>query len=184
MRRMIPALLGLLLAFPVALAAQQQQTDVVAAARKAREAKKNAPQAKLVFTNDNIPTSPGSAPSVAAPAQPAAESAARAASEKSAAEDKKKEEAEWRQKFAEARTQLAAAEKELDILQRELNLNRQQYYSDPNKTLREEYTRSEVNKGKADIDAKKLEVAQLRAALAALEDDLRRAGGPPAWSRP
>ena len=83
-----------------------------------------------------------------------------------------------------ARAKLATAEKELDILQRELNLNRQQYYSDPNKTLREEYTRSEVNKGKADIDAKNLEVAQLRAAVAALEDDLRRAGGPAAWSRP
>jgi chromosome segregation ATPase len=183
MRRMIPALLGVLLAIPVALAAQQQ-TDVVAAARKAREAKKNATQAKLVFTNDNIPTTPGSAPSVAAPAQPAAESAAKAAEEKSSAEDKKKEEAEWRQKFGEARTKLASAEKELDLLQRELNLNRQQYYSDPNKTLREEYTRSEVNKGKGDIDAKKLEVAQLRAALAALEDELRRAGGPAAWSRP
>ncbi len=184
MHRMIAALVGLLLALAVALAAQLQESDVVAAARKAREAKKNAPKAKLVFTNDNIPTAPGSAPSVAAPVAAPAEPAAKAAAEPSAEEEKKKEEAEWRTKFAEARARLAAAEKELDILQRELNLNRQQYYSDPNKTLREEFTRNEVFKGKVDIDAKKLEVAQLRAALAALEDDLRRAGGPPAWSRP
>jgi hypothetical protein len=181
---MIPALLGFLLAFTVALAAQQQETDVVAAARKAREAKKSAQKAKLVFTNDNIPTGPGSAPSVAGPAAAPAEPAAKATAEKSSDEDKKKEEAEWRNKFAEARAKLATAEKELDILQRELNLNRQQYYSDPNKTMREEYTRSEVNKGKGDIDAKKLEVAQMRSALAALEEDLRRAGGPAAWSRP
>lgn len=184
MRRMIPALLGLLLALPVALAAQQQETDVVAAARKAREAKKNAQKAKLVFTNDNIPTAPGSALSVAAPMAAPAVTAAKAVAEPSAEEEKKKEEAEWRKKFTEARAKLATAEKELDILQRELNLNRQQYYSDPNKTLREEYTRSEVNKGKGDVDAKKLEVAQLRSAIAALEDELRRAGGPPAWSRP
>jgi len=180
---MIPALLGLLLAFTLAVAAQQE-TDVVAAARKAREAKKSAQKAKLVFTNDNIPTAPGSAPSVAGPAAAPAEPAAKATAEKSADEDKKKEEAEWRKKFAEARTKLATAEKELDILQRELNLNRQQYYSDPNKTLREEYTRGDVNKGKGDIDAKKLEVAQLRSAITTLEEELRRAGGPAAWSRP
>ncbi|MBI1738853.1 MAG: hypothetical protein HYR58_06360 [Acidobacteria bacterium] len=185
---MTPALLGLLLAFPLALFAQQPppppEQDVVAAARKAREAKKNAQKAKFVFTNDNIPQSPGSGPSVAGPAAAPAEPSAKSAAEASPEEDRKKEEAEWRKKFAEARGKLATAEKELDILQRELNLNRQQYYSDPNKTLREEYTRGDVNKGKADIDAKKLEIAQLRAALAALEDDLRRAGGPPAWARP
>lgn len=192
MRRWIPGLLGLLLVLPMAMAAQQQESDVVAAARKAREAKKNTPPSKFVFTNDNIPHTPGSGVSVvgtsSAPAAPAAKDDAGAKkSEKdelSADEEKKKEEADWRKTFSEARAKLAAAEKELDLLQRELNLNRQQYYSDPNKTLREEYTRSEVNKGKGDIDGKRAEVAQLRAALAGLEDDLRRAGGPAAWSRP
>lgn len=190
---MILALLGVLLAFPVALAAQQHESDVVAAARKAREARKSSTKARFVFTNDNIPRTPNSGPSVVgsaeAPAQPSAKAAADATTvagkkELSPEEEKKKEEAEWRKKFSEARAKLATAEKELDILQRELNLNRQQYYSDPNKTLREEYTRGDVNKGKADIDAKKLEVEQLRSALAALEDELRRAGGPAAWSRP
>ncbi|MCL4524572.1 MAG: hypothetical protein M1453_09770 [Acidobacteria bacterium] len=192
MRRLVTTFLGFLLAIPAALAAQQPQQppqqDVVEAARKAREAKKNLPKAKFVFTNDNIPTT-GSPISVVgtspAPAEPASkEAAAEAKKEATADEDKKKEEAEWRKKFAEARAKLSAAEKELDLLQRELNLNRQQYYSDPNKTLREEYTRSEVNKGKADIDAKKSEVERLRNALAALEDELRRAGGPAAWGRP
>jgi DNA repair exonuclease SbcCD ATPase subunit len=190
---MIPALLGVMLAFPVALAAQQQESDVVAAARKAREAKKSSTKAKFVFTNDNIPHTPGPGLSVvsssAPPSEPSARPAAGAASatdkkELTPDEEKKKDEADWRKKFSEARSKLATAEKELDILQRELNLNRQQYYSDPNKTLREEYTRGDVNKGKADIDAKRKEVEQLRTALTALEDELRRAGGPAAWARP
>lgn len=194
MRNLIPVILGLLLVFPAAIAAQQQTSqknqDLLEAARKAREARKNAPRAKYVFTNDNIPASPSAGPSVVGTATPAAapgSQAATAEEEKQRAaseEDKKKEEAEWRKKFSEARARLAAAEKELDVIQRELNLNQKQYYSDPNVALREQYTRSDINKGKAAIDAKKNEVAQLRQALVTLEDELRRAGGPPAWSRP
>ena len=191
MRKLIPALLGLLLLFPAALAAQQQTSqknqELLEAARKAREARKTAPRAKYVFTNDNIPTSPTAGPSVVGTAKPPASQTATAEEEKQRAaseEDKKKEEADWRKKFSEARARLATAEKELDILQRELNLNQQQYYSDPNVALREQYTRSDINKGKAAIDAKRNEVAQMRQALVTLEDELRRAGGPPAWSRP
>ncbi len=195
MRRMIPALLGLLLAFPGALAAQQQSSgknqDLSEAVRKARAAKQNVPKAKFVFTNDNIPQAPWSGPSVGGATGSSAEAGSNAAAEgeqgkKLAAgeEDKNKDEAGWRKKFADARSKLATAEKELDILQRELNLNQQQYYSDPNKALREQYTRSDINKGRGAIDAKKAEVEQLRRAISDLEDDLRRAGGPPAWSRP
>ncbi len=189
MRRIIPALLGLLLAFPMALAAQQQKTpeqvqqerELLEAARKAREAKKNAPKAKFVFTNDNIPNSPGSAPEVAAaPADASAKTAAGAPGE----EKKVLDESAWRKRFSEAHAKLATAEKELDILQRELNLNQQQYYADPNKTMREEYTRGTINKGRANIDAKKAEVEQLRKAVADLEDELRRVGGPSSWARP
>ena len=183
MRRMTLAMFGLLLAFPVALFAQQPpppEQDVVAAARKAREAKKTAQKAKLVFTNDNIPTAPGSSAATEAAAAPAdsKESASAPAEEK-----KGLDESAWRKRFDEARSKVTTAEKELDILQRELNLNQQQYYSDPNKTLREEFTRNTINKGRANIDAKKLEVEQLKKALSDLEDELRKAGGPAAWSR-
>ena len=195
MRRFMTVFLGLLVAIPFAIFAQQQQPpkneDLLEAARKARAAKQNAAKAKYVFTNDNIPKSPDAGLSVvgaaAAPAAAPAKAGAAAAAadeEKKSEEDKKKEEAEWRKKFSEARTKLATAEKELDILQRELNLNQQQYYSDPNVAMREQYTRSDINKGKSAIDAKRAEVERLRRALADLEDELRRVGGPPAWSRP
>ncbi len=195
MRRIFLALLGLILVLPAAVAAQKQAPDknqeLLEAARKAREAKQNAPKAKYVFTNDNIPKSGGGVsvlgstpPAPAAAPSKAAGAAAAAASEEKSEEDKRKEEADWRKKFADARARLATAEKELDILQRELNLNQQQYYSDPNVAMREQYSRSDINKGKAAIDAKKIEIEQLKKAIDTLEDELRRAGGPPAWSRP
>ena len=185
MRRMTLAIFGLLLAFPSALFAQQPpplpQQDVVAAARKAREAKKSAPKAKLVFTNDNIPTAPGSSATTEAAAVPPDSKGTAAAPVE---EKKGLDESAWRRRFDDARSKVATAEKELDIMQRELNLNQQQYYSDPNKTLREEFTRNTINKGRAGIDAKKLEVEQLKRALSDLEDELRKAGGPAGWSRP
>ncbi|HEV8385613.1 MAG TPA: hypothetical protein VGQ11_12140 [Candidatus Acidoferrales bacterium] len=191
MRRIISALLGLLLAYPAVVAAQQtsqKNQELLEAARKAREAKKNAPKAKYVFTNDNIPKS-GTGVSVVgttppSPAPSKAGAAAAAEEEKKSDEDKRKEEAEWRKKFAEARARLATAEKELDILQRELNLNQQQYYSDPNVAMREQYTRTDINKGRAAIDAKKIEIDQLKKTLETLEDELRRAGLPAGWARP
>lgn len=185
MRRMTLALLGLCLAIPMGLAAQQRpaQTppNLAEAARKARDAKKTAPKAKMEFTNDNIPTTPGSTSD--APAA-SADASAKTAPGAPAEEKKGLDESAWRKRFVEARSKLATAEKELDILQRELNLNQQQYYSDPNKALREQYTRSDINKGRGNIDAKKQEVEQLRRAVSDLEDELRRAGGPASWARP
>ena len=44
--------------------------------------------------------------------------------------------------------------KEADILQREYNLKEQQYYSDPNTAMREQYDRKDLNDTKALIDEK------------------------------
>jgi len=94
-----------------------------------------------------------------------------------------KDEAYWRKRFAEARKQLAAAEKEADILQRELNLQNQQYDSDPNRALQEQYSRKQINDLRQKIDEKKAEVARLKQGISDLEDELRAAGGEPGWAR-
>jgi len=185
----------LLLAFPFCYGSPQQDSVAVAeAARKAREQKKTQPKSAKVFTNDNIPTVPGrvnvvgSAPpstetQAKAAAPDAAEGKAPAAQEKEAQPEETKGEAYWRKRFAEARGKLRTAEKELDILQREYNLMQQQYYSDPNKALREQYDRSDLNNHLKAINDKKQEVARLKQALSDLEDELRRAGGDPGWGR-
>lgn len=181
----------LLLALPLCYGAPQQQS-VVEVARKTREQKKGQPKAAKVFTNDNVAAVPGGVNVVgsAAPAASAeaggpggAEGKPAVAGEKGAKGAEEKGEAYWRKRFAEARGKLRIAEKELDILQRELNLTNQQYYSDPNKALREQYDRKDINNLSKAVAGKKQDVAHLKQAISDLEDELRRAGGEPAWAR-
>jgi hypothetical protein len=95
----------------------------------------------------------------------------------------KKDEQYWRKCFADAYYLVHMAEKELDALQRELNVNSMQYYADPNKALREQYSRREINAQRQKIEEKKSEIKRLREALSDVEDKLRHAGGDPGWAR-
>jgi len=89
----------------------------------------------------------------------------------------------WRKRFADQRAKIAAAEKELDILQREFEKAQLQYYDDPQKALMEQNTRKEINEKNAKIEQKKQDIANLKQQLSDLEDDLRKSGGDPGWSR-
>jgi chromosome segregation ATPase len=158
------------------------KTDSLAdAARKAREAQKNAPKAKMVFTNDNIPTSSSGVSVVGASAsdseKPANSDAAAAAGQD------KNDEAMWRQKFADARHKIDQDKQELSIMQRELGELNVQYYSDPTQQMQQDYSRSDINNKQNAIDAKQKELAADEQALSDLEDELRKAGGDPAWAR-
>ncbi len=94
-----------------------------------------------------------------------------------------KDEPYWRKRFADAYYPLRMAEKELDVMQRELNVHSEQYYPDPNKALREQYSRREINARRQKIEAKKSEIKKLRETIADLEDELRHSGGDPGWAR-
>ncbi|HZC66143.1 MAG TPA: hypothetical protein VE545_06200, partial [Candidatus Dormibacteraeota bacterium] len=192
------------LLLPSYAAAQNSGTDSVAdAARKAREAKKAAPSGKKVYTDDDVkPATPSAsaqptsqAGSEAAPAatgaqaqgapppadgtQPAADGNAAPAASSGNADDEK----EWRDKFRKQREQIARLEKELDVLQREQDKAQIQYYPDPDKALSEGYSRKEIDEKDTKIVAKKDEIAQAKQALSDLEDELRKSGGDPGWSR-
>jgi hypothetical protein len=171
--------------------AQSSGTDSVAdAARKAREAKKAAPAGKKVYTDDDVkpatpsasapPTQTGSeaVPATADGTQPAADANAAAAANPGKADEKA-----WRDKFRSQRDQIARLEKELDVLQREQDKAQVQYYPDPQKALSEGYTRKDINEKDTKIAAKKDEIAKAQQALSDLEDDLRKSGGDPGWSR-
>jgi chromosome segregation ATPase len=175
---------ALLLAPAWLLARQDQSQDsVVEAARKAQEAKKTAPKAKMTIDNDNLDTLTGTVnvvgqePTVPADAGKTAPNAAKG--EKPAV----KGEAYWRKTFAAANKKLADDAHELDILQRELNLKQQQYYSDPNQAMKQEYTRQDLNDSKQKIDDMTAAVAQDKQDIADLEDALHQAGGDPGWER-
>jgi hypothetical protein len=172
------------------LSARQQDTgDPIAdAARRAREAKQNAPKPKKVYTDDDV-----SRPKPATPATSATRDSSRQGSSApgsgttadtpASADQDAKTEADWRKRFKEQRENIARAEKELDVLQRETQKAEVQYYPDPQKAMTEQYTRKEINDKDAKIAAKRKEIEQLKQGLSDLEDALRKAGGDSGWAR-
>ena len=178
----------------------QQEDAVAAAARKAREEKKKeGTKPKKVYTDEDVSRLSGGVTSATAevPKMPGQEGEAKAregtdqlgaAKEGGAADSGKPKETpeqKWRKKFADAYKDLDRAERELDVLQRENNKAQTQYYSDPQKALKEQYTRNEINERDAKIAAKQKEVQQLKDHISDLEDQMRKDGGDAGWaSRP
>ncbi len=179
----------LLCSLPVALRAQDaSSTDPVAdAARRSREAKRNAPKSRKVYTDDDVVHTKPAPAAVATPADATGTAVAPGTVPTGAAavpaNSSPNAEAAWRKRFQDQRDKIARAEKELDILQRETQKAQIQYYPDPQKALNEQYTRKEINDKEAKVDAKRQEIAQLKQGLSDLEDELRKAGGDSGWSR-
>jgi hypothetical protein len=175
-------------------AAQQTGDPVADAARKAREMKKkDAAKPKKVYTDDDLKGSvpapeaaPASAPANASGTEAAKTAQVEGDTTKSGDATKTEDpnsEAAWRKRFQAQRDKIAKTEKELDILGRELEKAQLEYYPDPQKALKEQYDRGDINKKSAKIDAKQRELDQLRQGLADLEDQLRKSGGDPGWAR-
>jgi chromosome segregation ATPase len=163
---------------------QQQTGDALAdAARKAREAKKDAPKAKRVITDDDLKKATPDTVSTVGPGSGAATATTVQATGDAAKAQDPNSEAAWRKRFKDAHDQLAKAEKELDILSRELEKAQTEYYPDPQKAMTQQNTRADINDKTAKIDAKKKEIAQLKQGLDDLEDQLRKSGGDPGWAR-
>jgi lipopolysaccharide export LptBFGC system permease protein LptF len=165
-----------------------QQNSLAAAARKAREQRKEAPKNVKVFTNDNIPTA-GGISSVGEEEEPKKEEkpgetsgGANSGSAKSGSASS--EEAAWRSRFAKLRHKLEQDQADLDLMQRELGVLSTEYYSDPNKQLQQQLSREDINKKTADIEARKKDVEADKRAISDAEDELRKAGGDPGWANP
>lgn len=172
---------------------QSGSNDAVAeAAKKAREQKKDAPKPKKVYTDDDISTkksdisvvgpAPAPAPTAEAATTTASSTTVTPATDSSKPADANSEKA-WRARFGALRTKIATAEQELDVLQREENKGGVQYYADPTKAMNEQYSREEINKRAAKIEAKKKQIADLKQQWSDTEDALRAAHGDPGWSR-
>ncbi|HEY0703155.1 MAG TPA: hypothetical protein VGD60_10340 [Candidatus Acidoferrales bacterium] len=174
---------------PAQIAPQPAGDSLAAAARKAREAKKDQAQNKpaQVFDNDNIPTQGGVSAIGQGDAGSSGEAGATADGSAPAAAaggaPGPNDEKAWRDKFAELRHKLQQDEDALSVMQRELGVLDVQYYNDPNKALQQNLTRSDINEKTAKIDAGKQKVAADNQAISDLEDQLRRAGGDIGWSR-
>jgi hypothetical protein len=154
---------------------QQPSTQEPSLAEKARELKaQQAQQSKpvRVFTNDNIPTGTGGITVIGeASAGPP--------------EGSPKEHGEhyFRKTMSELQAKLELDQRQLAVLQQQLNINQLQYYPDPLKTLHQEYSRSDINKLQAEIEAKQQEIKSDEDAISDLRTELQREGGDPGWLR-
>jgi hypothetical protein len=174
---------------PTQIGNQPAGDSLAAAARKAREAKKDQSQAGTarVFDNDTIPkkggvSSVGATDGTSAAGSDGSPSDGAAAPAGSAASGEIGEKA-WRDRFAKLRTKLQQDEDALSVMQRELGVLDVQYYNDPNKAMQQNLTRSDINAKTAKIDAGKQAVEADKQAIADAEDELRKAGGDIGWSR-
>ena len=194
------ALIALAFAAIPATARAQQQSDsqqstgdsVADAARKAREKKKDSTKPAKVYTDEDVrhavtsdtPTDAKGTDAKAAGADQGADKNADAQGTDGKGKPAESEESKWRKRFQDAHADLARMEKELDILQREGNKAQLQYYSDPTKAMKEQYTRQEINEKDTQIAAKKKEIEQQKQKISDMEDALRKAGGDPGWANP
>lgn len=162
---------------------------LVAAARKAREQKKDQPKPARVFDNDNIPTHGGVSAVGSTPEGESSEGGAAAepggdqAAGKTAAPPSGNDEKAWRERFARLRKKMEQDQADLEIMQRELGVLDVQYYNDPMKGMQQGYTRSDINEKTAKIDEKKKQIEADQQALSDAEDELRRSGGDIGWAR-
>jgi len=158
------------------------QESLGEAARRLREQKKEAPKATKVFTNDNIkgaavvaaaPAPAGPAPAIHGKAEGAAAGAPAAA----------QDEAAWRAKFASLRHKLEQDQADLAVMQRELGTLSLQSYDDPLKAMNQQFSREDINKKTADIEARKKLIDADKQAIDDAETELRKAGGDSGWAR-
>jgi len=149
------------------------------AARKAREARKDQPKPARVFDNDNLP---GGTVSTVGKTEGAKKDGDDASSDDKSKSGTDSEKA-WKEKFATLRSKLARDKEDLEVMQRELGVLNLQNYSDPNKGLQQELTRSDINNKTAAIDAKQKTIDADQQAIGDAEDDLRKSGGDSGWAR-
>jgi hypothetical protein len=163
-----------------------QEDSLAAAARRAREQKKETTKPAKVFDNDNLPTKGGVSTVGTSPTESASGEAAEAGESKAASggAPTAKGESYWREKFATLRHKLEQDQAALDVMQRELAQLDIQYYPDnPVQGMQQQLTRSDINDKTAKIDAMKKQIQADEQAISDAEDELHKAGGDSGWAR-
>jgi hypothetical protein len=161
--------------------APEQKESLADAARRAREQKKEASKSARTFDNDSLPSG-GGISTVGQPAAPAVD-AGKSPDAAAAAAPAPNDERTWRARFSQLRRKLQRDQQDLDVMERELGVLDVQQYDDPMKALQQEYTRNDINKKTAAIEAKKKEIETDNQAISDAEDELRKSGDDPGWAQ-
>lgn len=152
---------------PAALAATQAQSHsagqngeavslgTLARRVRAEHSRRERARPPRVYTNANLPAVGHISVFGQTPTAPAAPSGAAAPA---SAEQKQQVQAAWQQQVTAAQQQLSLDQQALSVTQRELNLSQQQYYSNPNVALQQQYSRSDIHQKAAQVDALKQKI--------------------------
>ena len=173
---------------PAGLAQAQGQSlgDFARKHRKERAQKSSTASPSKVFTNEDVDLRRVVIPSESPIDPENPEARARAVAAATATPGGGEElggEEKWRNRFGHARYKLERSQREFSVLKDKLQINQVQYSSDPNQTLMQEYSRSNVTGLAEEIREKEQEIARHQQTLQDLRRELRRAGGPIGWSR-
>ena len=149
--------------------AQDQDNSVAAAARRAREQKKEQPKAAHVYDNDSLPSTGGVN---VVGQQPAAAGSTSETASTQAVEEKPAptaaEVAALNSDLDKAKQRLADLKADLDVAQRKFALDQATYVSDPNHSMNKAGA-AELDAEKSEVDAKAAAVADAEKALAAAQ---------------
>jgi len=165
-------------------------------ARQERERKKNV-ESKITLTNDSVRPAPARAPAaqtpaatpsavppLSAPASAATEVKSDAKPDKAAAADKPvRDEKYWRGAFKQAREDLSRAETQVKAQELRLSQAHKDLLLRSDIYNKEQTVAAEINAANTALDAARVSVEQSKQKISALEEELRRSGGPAGWAR-
>ncbi|HJU41648.1 MAG TPA: hypothetical protein VJ691_02500 [Vicinamibacterales bacterium] len=195
MKRVIAITIALTVVSPLVAFAQVSSTVPLAdVARKEIERRKTARKATKVFTNGNLGANevdlpPRSMPSFASPsnATPSNTSPGSPTIPGGKVEPAKtaggKDQAFWQGRIKTAMDDLQRTQMFADSLQTKINSLRTDFVNRDNRVEREKI-QQDLNTSLAELERLNKEVDQKRKAIAAIEDEARKAGVPPGWLRP
>jgi predicted RNase H-like nuclease (RuvC/YqgF family) len=159
-----------------ALAATAQSESLGDYARAMRKQKR--PPAKMVYTNDNLPTTTTISVVGQPPLTTEESPAAGPQDEKAKTEPKedKTSEAKAQDQISQQKKKIADLEHELDLLQREYKLQVANYYADAGTQLRDQKNWSDQEaKYRADIADKQKQIDEAKAQLQEMQEQARQA---------
>ncbi len=185
----------LLLASPAGIAAAQQQPAqeqpeqqqaqaqsqtgqhdaLAAAARRTRAEQKGQPQAAKVWTNDNIPKTPGAISIVGTPApapSPATSKPAEGTAGVGGSSSVEDQKAQLEKELQEAKAHLKSVQTDLDIATRTYDLDRQMFFSNPDYAS-DTQGAAKLKGQEGEIAAKKQEISDLQKNVDGLAEKLQ-----------
>jgi len=170
---------------------EKSQPSLGDVARKSREQKKPSTRPVHVWTNEDLPTTPGAISIVGTPPPPPPKTAGEGAEAEAGGvgpsaepQDRDAAIAKIEAELKDAKAELERLEKELDLAKRDLDLQNQQYYSNPG--YKSDSTgKARLDAMQRDVEAKLGEIGRAKERVATLEKQLAELkSAPPAPAKP